>query len=153
MQRFYFKMQDGSRYEVDELDYNTLCGRIANGRYTGYYQIRGIINAGMKFAFKYFMTIEAEGSPKVKDEPVRNVDIEKHKPQPVGKVEEKPKSCPHDWNNPDHWEYVKKNFGGKMQYRKRCLSCKKVSSLIKPREIELVMKVIDKTLDDVIDIT
>ena len=153
MQRFYFKMQDGSKYEVDELDYNNLCGRISNGRYNGYYTIRGQINTGMRFAFQYFMTIEAEGTPAPKDKSVRNIDIEKHKPKPVGEVEEKPKGCPHDWNNPEHWEYVKKNINGKLQYRKRCLNCSKVSSLIKPREVELVMKEVEKTLADVIDIT
>ena len=155
MQRFYFKMQDGSKYEIDELDYNTLCGRIANGRYNGYYQVRGKINVGMRFAFKYFMTINAEGTPPPKDDlqPDRNINIEKRKPQPVGKTEEKPKGCPHDWNKPEDWEYTKKNFDGKMQYRKRCLECGKVSPLIKPKEVELVMKLVDKTLDNVIDIS
>jgi len=153
MQRFYFKMQDGSRYEMDELDYNNLCGRISNGRYNGYYTIRGKINTDMRFAFQYFMTIEAEGTPVPKDEPVRNIDIEKHKPQPVGKDEEKSKECTHDWNKPEDWEYVTKNFNGKMQYRKRCLACGKVSSLIKPREVELAMEAIDKTLNDVLDIS
>ena len=153
MQTFYFKMQDGSRYEVDELDYNNLCGRISNGRYNGYYTIRGKINNGMRFAFQYFMTIEAEGDAPAKDESVRNINIEKRKPQPVGKVEEKPKGCPHDWNNSEHFEYVVKNINGKLQYRKRCINCKKVSSLIKPREVELAMEAIDKTLENVTDIT
>ena len=153
MQTFHFKMQDGSEYEVDELDYNNLCGRISNGRYNGYYTVRGKINTGMRFAFQYFMIVKATGDPEKKDEPVRNIDVNKHKPQPVGKVEEKPKGCPHDWNNTEHWEYVKKNINGKLQYRKRCLECGKVSSLIKPREVEVAMEAEDKTLDDVIDNT
>ena len=107
----------------------------------------------MRFAFQYFMTIESKGEPEPKDEQVRNIDIEKHKPKPVGKVAEKPKGCPHDWQNSEHFEYVKKNFDGKLQYRKRCLECGKVSSLIKPREVELALEAIDKTLADVIDIT
>ena len=151
MQRFYFKMQDGSRYEVDELDYNTLCGRITSGRSNGYYTIRGTINAGMRFAFQYFMILETEGSPKAKDEPVRNIDIEKHKPQPVGKVEKKSKGCGHDWNKPEDWEYVKKNFNGRVQYRKQCLKCENVSSLIKPREVKSAMELVGKTLNDILD--
>ncbi len=153
MQKFFFKMQDGSKYEIDELDYNKLCGRIVSGRTNGYYIMRGTINADMKFAFQYFMTIEVEGEAKAKDEPVRNIDIEKYKPQPVGKVKEVLKGCNHDWNKPEDWEYVKKNCSGKMQYRKRCVKCSKVSSLIKPREIELAMEAIDKTLNDVLDVT
>ena len=151
--KFFYKLHDGSRTEVDELDYNNICGRINTGRFNGFYLHRGKINPDTKFAFKYFMCIETEGLPKAKDELVRNIDIEKHKPQPVGKVEEKPKGCPHDWNNPEDWEFVKKNFNGRIQYRKRCLECRKVSSLIKPKEVELAMESVDKTLNDVLDMS
>ena len=151
--KFFFKMQDGFEYEVDELDYNNLCGRIANGRSQGYYKVRGTINTDMRFAFQYFMTIRKEGKEKPKDMPVRNIDVEKRKPTPVGKVKEVPKGCPHDFNNQEHFEYVVKNFDGKLQYRKRCLECGKVSSLIKPKEVENAMLAIDKTLTDVLDVT
>ena len=107
----------------------------------------------MRFAFQYFMTLRVEGTAPPKDEPVRNIDVNKRKPAEVGKVKEEPKGCPHDWNNPEHYEYVKKNINGKLQYRKRCLNCSKVSSLIKPREVEIAMEKIEKNLDAVLDIT
>ena len=151
--KYYFKMQDGSEFEVDELDYNNLCGRIATGRSQGYYKVRGSINTDMRFAFQYFMTIRKEGKEPPKDKMVRNIDINKRKPTPVGKLPVELKGCPHDFNKAEDFEYVVKNFDGKLQYRKRCLECGKVSSLVKPKEVENAMKAIDKTLADVLDVT
>jgi len=147
--KYFIKLHDGSKYEVDELDYNTINGRIATGRYNGYYQMRGKINTGMQFSFKYFLTIEQEGTPRPKDEIVRNIDISKRKPPEVGKPVKLPKGCPHDWANPETYKYVVENVNGRFQYRKQCPLCNKVSSLVKPKEVEAVKKSQGKTLEDV----
>jgi len=148
--KYFIRLNDGTKYEIDELDYNTINGRINTGRYNGFYQMRGEINQGMQFNFKYFMTVEAKGDPKPKDKNVRNIDIAKHKPPEVGKPVKPIVGCQHDWNAPDTWEYIVKNIHGKLQYRKRCvLGCGKVSPLIKPKEVKVVMETNGKTLDDV----
>ena len=150
--KYFFKLHDGTRYEIDELDYNNLTHRIATGRVMGFYAMRGKINAGMRFQFKYFMSLETEGKPKPKDEIVRNIDVNKRALKVVEPKEppKDPNKCDHNWHNPEHYEYVVMNVSGKSQYRKRCLRCKAVSSLVKPKEVENAMKEIGKTLDDVI---
>jgi len=151
--KYFYRLHDGSRYEVDKLDYNNICGRISNGRYNGYYLHRGKINPNMKFAFKYFMNIETEGIER-KDEIVRNIDVDKRKPPEVGKPKKIVKGCQHDWNDDQEtWQYIQTNIDGRIQYRKECLSCKKVSMLVKPKEVESVMQSVGKTISDVTDRT
>lgn len=147
--KYFIKLHDGTKFEIDALDYNVINHRIATGRYNGYYKIRGGINDGMQFSFKYFMSIHTEGTPPLKDEPVRNLDIDKFKLPEVGKPAEAPKGCPHDWTDPGTYSYIVKNVNGKMQYRKQCPLCKKVSPLVKPREVKVVMEADGRTLEDV----
>ena len=153
MLKYFYRLHDGSKTEVDELDYNNICGRINTGRYNGFYLHRGIINPDKKFAFKYFMCIETEGTPPPKDQIVRKIDIDKRKPGEVGKPKEIIKGCPHDWNKPETWQYIQTNVNGRIQYRKECLTCKKVSSLVKPKEVKNAMEQDGKTIADVIDRT
>ena len=135
MLKFFYRLHDGSKFEVDELDYNNICGRISTGRFNGYYLHRGKINPNMKFAFKYFMSISTEGTPKPKDEIVRKIDINKRKPPEVGKPKKVIKGCPHDWNKPETYRYIQENIGGRIQYRKECLKCKKVSQLVDRKSV------------------
>jgi len=147
--KYFVKMHTGDRYEVDELDYNHINHRIGTGRTNGFYQIRGKINPSLKFAFQYFMLIETEGTPKPKDEIVRDIDEQKLKMPEVGKLKVTlPDSC-HSWDKEETWHYVQQNVGGKTQYRKECNQCKKVSPLVKPKEVQNQMEAEDSTLEEV----
>ena len=148
-QKYFIKLHDGSKYEIDLLDFNHIKHRINTGRTKGFYVMRGELSKGMSFAFQYFMSLEVEGKEPPKDKQVRNIDPEKFAPPAVGKVPKKRSGCQHDWNDDKTWEYVQKNVHGKIQYRKQCPSCKKVSSLIKPQQVKNYMAGMNKTLDDV----
>lgn len=147
--KYFIKLHDGSKYEIDKLDYNHIMHRINTGRTKGFYSMRGEKNPDLSFAFPYFMTLETEGDQPPADKPVRNIDPEKFTPPAVGKVPKKRTACPHDWNVDGTWEYVQKNINGKIQYRKQCPTCKKQSSLIKPQQVKNYMESMNKTLDDV----
>ena len=147
--KYFVKLHDGSKYEVDKLDFNHITHRISTGRTNGFYIMRGTKNANLSFAFKYFMTLETTGEDKPKDKSVRNINTEKLAPVLVGKPAISSTGCTHDWNNEDDWIYVHKNFGGKIQYRKQCKTCGKVSSLIKPQQVKLYMEHNGQTLDEV----
>ena len=147
--KYFITLFTGQEYEVSEMDYHNIEHRIGSGRTNGFYNMRGDINPSLKFAFKYFMSIEKRGREKPKNIPVRNLDPKKFEAPKVGKPEKISKKCPHDWNNPDDFEYVKKTVNGKVQHRKECKECKGLSPLIKPREAELAMEAINKTIDDI----
>ncbi len=147
--KYFVKLHTGEEYEIDKLDYNHIKHRINTGRTNGFYAMRGTQNPNLKFSFKYFMCLNTTGTPKPKDEIVRKIDPEKFAPTPVGKPLAQPKGCGHDWQNPDDWEYVQKNVNGKLQYRKQCYKCKKVSPLLKPQEVKNEMEALGKTLEDV----
>jgi len=146
--KYYIKLHNGETYEIDELDYNHIKYRITNGRTNGFYKMRGKINPDLNFAFKYFMSIETD---RYKNESNKNdIDVKKMKPPKIGKPKTKKPKCDHNWNDPDTWIYVKENVDGKIQYRKQCTKiCKGVSQLIKPKEVENIMKESGKTLNDI----
>jgi len=80
--------------------------------------------------------------------------VDKRKPPEVGKPKKIVKGCQHDWNDDQEtWQYIQTNIDGRIQYRKECLSCKKVSMLVKPKEVESVMQSVGKTISDVTDRT
>ena len=147
--KYYVKLHNGDKYEIDKLDYNHVKHRIVSGRTNGFYVVRGETNKDLSFAFQYFMTLETEGKERPKDKTVRDIDPEKFAPPLVGKPKVIPKGCQHDWNNLNDWEYVFKNIGGKIQYRKMCKSCQKTSMLVKPKEVENFMETRGLTMDDV----
>lgn len=146
--QYFFKLHDGSRYEIDILDYNHLQSRISNGRHKGYYQVRGEINSQMRVNMEYFVCLEKEGTER-KDITIRNIDVEKRTPPKVGTVEPKKTGCGHSWTKPETYNFVVANIGGKMQYRKQCPKCNKRSMLVKPLEVKNAMADRGKTLEDV----
>lgn len=150
MQKYILKLHNGDKYEVDLIDYNHIMHRINTGRTKGFYTIRGEKSANLSFSFQYFMSIEPEGEAPKKDKVVRKIDPEKFAPPAVGKaIPMKRSGCGHDWNDDKTYEYVQKNIHGKIQYRKQCTTCKKVSSLVKPQQVKNYMAGLNKTLDDV----
>lgn len=150
---FWIILSSGDKFEVSELDFNHLKGRVSRGQTNGWYMQRGPAMGDRhewQIQFKYLAGFWADQEAIVaEDTPVKPVDIEKRLPPKVGKKEEPSPKCNHDWNNIGTYEFVAQNVNGVNRYYKRCTKCETKSTLIKTREVELAMQANGKTLDDV----
>lgn len=153
--KFYVELSSGSTFEISELDFNVIDGRIRNGKTNGWYVQRdeNFLKGdrhGWKISFKDIATVYS-GAPENKDRTLRDnvIDLEKHKSKPVGKKPEKPKGCGHDWNNPEDYTFITKIHDGRNRYYKHCAECGGKSQLIKKREVELAMENDGLTINDV----
>ena len=148
---FFVETTSGTIFKISELDFNNINGRISRGQTNAWYTQRGETvgdRANWSLQFKYISAVYAN-KEKPMDKPVRDLDIEKRLPPKVGKVEEAPKGCSHDWNKPETYEFVTQIVNGLNRYHKMCKECGAKSNLIKTREVELAMEAEGKTLDDV----
>lgn len=150
--KFFVQMTSGDKFEISELDYNNLQARIQTGRTNGWYIQRGESmgeRKGWQLNFSDISGIWSDND-KREDKPVRNIDVEKRKPQPVGKKEEpKDDKCKHNWLDNTTWEHVTNIVGGVNRYYKQCKECGAKSPLVKKREVELAQKAKGLTIDDV----
>jgi hypothetical protein len=154
--KFFIELSSGSVYEIGKIDFNNLKARVAQGKTNGWYSQRGEHIKGSRkewqIAFKDVASIYREGD-EYEDKVIRKpeaIDVEKRTPKLVGKVEEKKDTkCPHDWNNPDHWNHVTTIVGGVNRYYKQCASCGGKSPLVKKREVELAQEARGETIDTV----
>jgi hypothetical protein len=156
--KFYIQLTDGTTFEIGELDFNNIDGRIRKGSVAGWYRQRDLdFDEGAKHDWKLNfkdIALVYSDKPEIKDRVIRGpekIDINKRKSKTVGADDPpKPKKgCAHDWNNPEHWEYVSCFVGGVQRYHKQCHECGGRSTLIKKREVEVNMEKRGQKLDDV----
>jgi hypothetical protein len=152
--KFYLQLKSGETFEISELDYNHIQNRIFLGKINGYYKQREALPTSPRFEWQQqFSDISSVycNKPENKDVTVKPVDIEKRKPRPVGdeKPEAKKEKCPHNWDDPTHWNHVTTIVGGVNRYYKQCISCNGKSQLIKKREVEIAQEKIGQTINDV----
>ena len=150
--KFFVQLSSGDKFEISELDYNNIDGRVARGASNGWYFQRGLAMGERheyRFQFKDLAGFWADSdAPNVKK--TANIDIDKRVPPEVGKPEsEKAENCPHNWNDPDSFIYVTQMVNGLNRYYKQCVKCGAKSQLIKKREVELVMESKGLSLNDV----
>lgn len=151
---YIVEMASGTKFKISELDFNNILGRISKGQVNGWYRQRGETMKDSRdewqLSFKDVAMVYAKG---ITDKTIRkpeSIDVDKHKPEPVGKPEvKKDTKCPHDWNIPSNWIHVTKIVGGVNRYYKQCVNCGANSQLIKKREVELAQGAIGETLDTV----
>jgi hypothetical protein len=154
--KFYIQLSSGDKFEISELDFNNVKGRVASGKTNGWYTQRGETcnnsRHDWQISFKDIASVFSN-KPELKDRTIKNpesIDINKRKPEEVGKPEEKKDDkCSHDWNKPSDWTYVTQVVGGVNRYYKQCISCNAKSTLIKKREVELAQEAIGETLDTI----
>jgi len=152
--KFYIETTTGRKFEISELDFNNLQGRVDKGATLGWYMQRGPTLgdvAEWRIQLKDIALFYAD-KDEAKDEPVRNIDVNKRKPAKVGakdKKKEEPVKCNHDFSNPSHFEYVTQIVSGVNRYYKQCNECNAKSTLIKKREVELAMEAAGNSIDDV----
>jgi hypothetical protein len=153
--KFFIQLSSGDKFEISELDYNNVTGRVALGKTNGWYTQRGESMKNSRndwqIAFKDVAAVFTN-RPEMKDRVIKKeeaIDIDKRKPPEVGKIKEKDPGCPHDWNDTTHWSYVTQIVGGVNRYHKQCISCGAKSTLIKKREVELAQEKIGETLDTI----
>jgi hypothetical protein len=153
--KFYLQLTSGDKFEISELDFINIENRIGTGRTNGWYMERQHLaestRHGWKIAFKDIGMVYSDGA-EIKDEKIKNIDIDKRKMPEVGKVEEpKETGCTyHDWNNPETWTHVTQIVGGRNRYYKQCNECGGKSPLIKKREVEIAQEKKGETLDTVL---
>ena len=151
--KFYVMLQTGNKFQISELDFNNLEGRLRRGQVKGFYYQRGE-NCDPAYnnwavQIEHIAMFYAD-QPERKNEPVRNLDLEKHKNKPVGKPAPKEvPDCDHNWSNPDHFEYVTQVVNGVNRYYKMCNKCGAKSTLIKKREVEVAMEASGGSINDV----
>jgi hypothetical protein len=153
--KFFIQLSSGDKFEISELDYNNVQGRIVTGRSNGWYVQRGeSIGARHNWAiqFKDVSGIWSDQDKRERVKMVRDIDIEKRLPPEVGQLEEVKDGDCHDWNNPDTWEFKKQSVNGADRYFKVCKTCGAKSVIIKKREVEVFMTAQDKTLNDIVNI-
>lgn len=156
--KFYLQLGSGEKFEISEIDFNNIDGRIGRGATSGWYAQRGILEGaskhGWKVAFKDVAAVWAS-APENKDRTIRKdgvIDINKRKMPEVGKIE-KPKDTKckfHNWDDSTTWHHITNIVGGMNRYYKMCPECKAKSTLIKKREVELAQLAIGETLDTVL---
>jgi len=154
--KYYLQVSSGEKWGISEVDYNNIHARIQTGRTNGWYIQRGpAVDASRNdwaVAFKDVASVWADG-PERKDKVIRDdvIDVNKRKPQPVGKPEpKKTPACSHDWNDPTTWNHVTTIVNGNNRYFKQCaLGCGQRSPLVKKREVELAQEAKGETIDTV----
>ena len=151
--QYFIETGNGNIFEISELDFNNIQGRIARGQTKGWYSQRGD-NIGDRCQWRIqFDEIASTWSnkPKREDRPVRNLDVQKHVPPQVKKPEEPEDltKCPHNWNVEEDYEFVTTIVNGLNRYYKMCKKCGGKSQLVKKREVELAMEKNGLTINDV----
>ena len=153
--KFFIQLSAGTSFEISELDFNNIDGRIRQGKTNGWYVQRDENflagdRHGWKVSFQDIASVFSD-APERKDRTIRTdvMDLNKHKSQPVGKIETPVKGCDHNWNNPEDYEYITTIHDGRNRYWKQCNKCGNKSTLIKKREVEIAMEKGGQTIDDV----
>jgi hypothetical protein len=152
--KFYIESTTGQKFEISELDFNNLKGRVNRGQTNGWYMQRGDTMgdvADWRIQVKDIAMFYADKDAP-KKEPARNVDVNKRTPVEPGdkdeKVVQEPK-CVHNWLDPDCYEYVTQIVSGINRYYKQCNECGAKSQLIKKREVEIAMEAKGLSINDV----
>jgi len=152
--KFFVETTTSKVFEISELDFNNLKGRISRGTTKGWYMQRGETVgdiADWRIQIKDIaMFFSDKDEPK--NEPVRDIDVEKRVPPEVGAKDPKPepdKTCVHNWQDPSQFTYVTQIVNGVNRYFKQCNKCNGKSTLIKKREVEVAMKASGESINDV----
>lgn len=156
MRKFFIKLSSGDQFEISELDFNNIKGRVSSGRSNGWYHQRGE-SIGAKhdwsIQFKDVASFWSDSDKRVKVKKIRDIDVEKRLPPEVGANDPEPEpKCQHDWNNPETYEFKSQTVSGIDRYYKVCRKCGAKSTIVKKREVELAMQKENKTLDDIMSI-